>query len=219
MPAIRTASAGSRSPGAAGAANIKPERQREIEFGIDATALDSRANLELTVFEKRITDLLLNRTLPSSSGYSSERFNGGVLRTRGLEACAGHRAYSQRTTSRGTRGSTFARNRSLIMELPVPSFQVGGSFQRGSNIIQEGHSPTELFGNDTMPGASAGTIQIVVVSIGDQTPRYTLGMSNDVTLEESLVLRAARSAEGNVARRRHASARRAGEELAGLRRR
>jgi hypothetical protein len=63
----------------------------------------------------------------------------------------------------------------------VASFQVGGSFQRGSNIIQVGHSPTELFGNDTMPGAAAGNIQITVVPIGDQTPRYTLGMSNDVT--------------------------------------
>ena len=166
--------------GAAGAPDLKPERQREIELGMDATGLGSRGNVELTWFEKRITDLLLNRTLPSSSGYSSERFNGGVLRTRGLEAALGIVPVRTGTLTWDTR-FTFARNRSQIMELPVPSFQVGGSFQRGSNIIQLGHSPTELFGNDTMPGASAGTIQIVVVKIGDQTPRYTLGMSNDVT--------------------------------------
>jgi TonB-linked SusC/RagA family outer membrane protein len=166
--------------GAAGASDLKPERQREIEVGVDATGLASRANLELTWFEKRITDLLLNRTLPSSSGYSSERFNGGVLRTRGLEAALDLVPVRLRSLTWDTR-FTFARNRSQIMELPVASFQVGGSFQRGSNIIQVGHSPTELFGNDTMPGAAAGNIQITVVPIGDQTPRYTLGMSNDVT--------------------------------------
>lgn len=165
--------------GAAGAADLKPERQREIELGLDATGLGSRTNLELTWFEKRITDLLLNRTLPSSSGYSSERFNGGVLRTRGLEAALGLTPIRNNFITWDTR-FTFARNRSEIMELPVPSFQIGGSFQRGSNIIQVGHSPTELFGNDTLPGASAGNIQITVVPIGDQTPRYTLGMSNDV---------------------------------------
>ena len=147
--------------GTAGAENIKPERQREIEFGMDATALDSRANLELTVFEKKITDLLLNRTLASSTGFGSERFNGGVMRTRGLEISAGIVPIRTTNTTWNTRFN-YARNRSLIMSLPVPSFQIGGSFQRGSNIIQEGHSPTELFGNDTMPGASAGNIQIVV---------------------------------------------------------
>ena len=34
-----------------------------------------------------------------------------------------------------------------------------------------------------MPGASAGSIQITVVSLGDQTPRYTLGMSNELTFK------------------------------------
>ena len=168
--------------GTAGAANIKPERQREIEVGLDGTMLDSRVNLDLTWFEKRITDLLLNRSLAASTGFGSERFNGGVMRTRGIEASVGLVPIRNGALTWNTR-LNFARNRSLIMSLPVPSFQVGGSFQRGSNIIQEGHSPTELWGNDTLPGASKGNIQITVASLGDQTPRYTLGMANDLTFK------------------------------------
>jgi TonB-linked SusC/RagA family outer membrane protein len=168
--------------GTAGAADIKPERQREIEVGFDGTLLDSRVNLDLTWFEKRITDLLLNRSLAASTGYSSERFNGGVMRTRGTEAAIGLVPIRNQVVTWNAR-LTWAQNRSLIMSLPVPSFQIGGSFQRGSNIIQEGHSPTELWGNDTLPGASKGTIQIAVVSIGDQTPRYSLGLTNDLTFK------------------------------------
>jgi TonB-linked SusC/RagA family outer membrane protein len=166
--------------GTAGASNLKPERQREIELGVDATALDSRTNLELTVFEKNITDLLLNRTLQPSSGYGSELFNGGVLRTRGIEASVGIVPIRTNTLTWNTRFN-YAMNQSLIMRLPVPSFQIGGSFQRGSNIIQVGHSPTEFYGNDTLPGGSPTNITIIVRSLGDMNPRYTLNMSNDVT--------------------------------------
>src|SRR5690606_18608655 len=72
----------------AGAPRIVPERQREIEAGIDAAMFGGRANLELTAYEKQITDLLLNRTLPPTSGFGTEFFNGGVLRVRGFEAVA-----------------------------------------------------------------------------------------------------------------------------------
>jgi hypothetical protein len=75
----------------------------------------------------------------------------------------------------------YAMNQSIILSLPVPSFTIGGSFQRGSNIIQVGHSPTEFFGNDTLPGGSPTSITIIVRSLGDMNPRYTLNMSNDVT--------------------------------------
>jgi TonB-linked SusC/RagA family outer membrane protein len=164
----------------AGASDLKPERQREIELGVDATAFSSRANLELTVFEKNITDLLLNRTLPPSSGFGSERFNGGVLRTRGIEASLGIVPVRTSTLTWNTRFN-YAMNQSLIMSLPVPAFQLGGSYQRGSSIIQVGHSPTEFYGNDTLPGGSPTNITIIVRSLGDMNPRYTLNMANDVT--------------------------------------
>lgn len=166
--------------GAAGAADIRPERQREIELGVDATLFHSRSNVELTVFEKRISDLLLNRTLPSSSGFTSETFNGGVLRTRGVEVSLGLVPVRSNALTWNTHFN-LALTRSVIVSLPVPSFTVGGTNQRGVNIIQEGGSPTELFGNDTLPGAFNGPVKIVLVSLGDQTPRYTINMSNEVT--------------------------------------
>src|SRR6185369_16584494 len=69
--------------GLTGAAGIIPERQREIEGGFDATLLKSRATVEATVYEKKITDLLLTRTLAPVTGYSTQYLNGGQMRTRG----------------------------------------------------------------------------------------------------------------------------------------
>jgi len=39
--------------------NIKPERMREQEIGIDASFLNQRLGLEITRFDRNITDLLL----------------------------------------------------------------------------------------------------------------------------------------------------------------
>ncbi len=72
--------------GVAGDKDIRPERQQEIEAGVDALLFDGNAVVELTVYQRTITDLLLQRTLPASTGYTTQFFNGGELRNRGVEA-------------------------------------------------------------------------------------------------------------------------------------
>src|SRR5205085_2617489 len=58
-------------PTQAGANKIVPERQAETEGGVDAALFDGRANLEITGYQKMISDLLLNRTLAPSTGFSN----------------------------------------------------------------------------------------------------------------------------------------------------
>src|SRR5262249_11268945 len=43
--------------------NITPEREREIEGGLDATLFGGRALLGVTVYQKRVKDMLLRRSL------------------------------------------------------------------------------------------------------------------------------------------------------------
>src|SRR6185295_145618 len=71
----------------AGDPNLKPERQKEIETGFDATMAGGRAQLTLTVYQKKIADLLLEQTLPPSDGQENRIFSStSALRNRGLEA-------------------------------------------------------------------------------------------------------------------------------------
>ncbi len=69
-----------------GAAGIRPERQRELEAGIDAAILGNRGTIDFTGFQRNISDLLITRTLPPTCGYSSEISNGAEMKVWGFEA-------------------------------------------------------------------------------------------------------------------------------------
>jgi TonB-linked SusC/RagA family outer membrane protein len=65
---------------------LRPERQAEIEGGMDLGLLRDRALAELTYYHRRTSDLVLSVPLPPSTGQSSQLQNVGVLSDRGWEA-------------------------------------------------------------------------------------------------------------------------------------
>lgn len=65
--------------------DIAPERQDEIEFGLDAGLLDNRLGIEFTYYKQKVTDLLLPRELSPSTGFSSRIENVGNLENEGIE--------------------------------------------------------------------------------------------------------------------------------------
>src|SRR5207245_1815589 len=60
----------------AAAPDLRPEKQVELEGGVDATMFSGRANLEATVYQKGISDLLLTRSLTPTAGFSQLVYNG-----------------------------------------------------------------------------------------------------------------------------------------------
>ena len=149
-----------------GAKDLRPERQREIEGGLDAELLSDAATLEVTVYQKSISDLLLDRSLASSTGLFTEFRNGGKLRTRGIEAAVAVSPVQARRASWLSR-VTFALSRSKVTELPVPAF----------GAVETGKSPTRILGNDTLPDG-----RDTVRALGDATPDWRMSFSNDVSL-------------------------------------
>ncbi len=65
--------------------NVKPERQAETEFGMDLGMFNNRVNLTLNVYNKKVTDLLINRQLAPTNGFSSLLDNFGSLENKGYE--------------------------------------------------------------------------------------------------------------------------------------
>jgi TonB-linked SusC/RagA family outer membrane protein len=179
-----------------GFSDIRPERQRELEGGIDAALFSNRAQLEITGFQRNISDLLIQRTLAPTTGFSSEVYNGASMRVRGLEVVLN--GYPLQTARLGglswnTR-INFAMNRSTITHLPVPAF-LFSTPQVGAIQIKEGLSATTLVGNDTV--SVAGTCpakpvdptvcssrvvgNVVAVYMGDGSPDYNGGLGNEIT--------------------------------------
>jgi TonB-linked SusC/RagA family outer membrane protein len=153
----------------AGAANIKPERAREFEIGADVTAFGGAATLEVNLYQRTIVDLLLQHGPPSSSGWTAEWINGGVLRNRGIEVgltAQPKLGYDVLLTS--TLG--FSRNVSSIRSLPVPAFVVGGfGASLGVFKIEQGQSATQIVG--TVAG-------VCCTKIGDTEPDFIVHFSN-----------------------------------------
>ena len=157
-----------------GSSIIAPERQRELETGIDVTLLQNRLQLEVTGYQRNISNLLIQRTLAPTTGYSQQVYNGASMRIRGLETVvSGFPIRDLRGVSWETHVN-FAMNRGIITDLPVPSFYLGAP-QTGAAKIEQGKSPTQLFGNDTLPNGT-----VIQDKMGDGNPDYTLGFSNTV---------------------------------------
>jgi TonB-linked SusC/RagA family outer membrane protein len=160
----------------AGDPDIQPERQTELEGGFDATLWGGRSSLTVTVYQKTIDDLILERTAAPSSGFQTQLFNGGQLRNRGVEVEFAVTPL-QSTNLTWISRATFSRNRSEITELPVPTFQTGGfGTSLGAMQIEQGKSATQIVGNDTVGG------QLVTRQLGDVMPDFQMGFSNELTV-------------------------------------
>lgn len=65
--------------------NVKPERQSEIEIGTDMSFFNARIGLQFNWYRKRVEDLLINRQIAPTNGYSSLLDNFGSLENKGIE--------------------------------------------------------------------------------------------------------------------------------------
>ncbi len=65
--------------------NIKPERQNELEFGTDLFFLDNRVGLTMNIYKKKVSDLLLDRQIAPTTGFSTLLDNFGSLENTGIE--------------------------------------------------------------------------------------------------------------------------------------
>ncbi len=170
-----------------GFADVTPERAREIEGGVDVSALDGKVNVELTGYVKTITDLLLTRQVPASTGFNFETFNGGELRNVGFEAGLTLLPVNN-ARFRWTSRTSFWTNSAEVTRLDVPAFAaLGGGFGATLGLIQieEGKSPTQIVGIDDTngDGEADGTF-----ALGDASPDFQMSFYNDFQFAKRLTL-------------------------------
>jgi hypothetical protein len=158
---------------------LHPEREKEIEGGVDVGLLDSRIALSVTGYQKNNSDLILEQALAPSTGYATRIFNGGEIRNRGIEASLSGIPFKSKDFNWNTH-VTFSMNRGTVLSLPdgVPAFRPPNSFGfgYGGGYIEVGSSPSQIRG--TVDSAGVGVLR----QVGDFQPKYVIGFSNEVTL-------------------------------------
>ncbi|GAC1411391.1 MAG: TonB-dependent receptor [Gemmatimonadaceae bacterium] len=168
-----------------GNSKIRPERETEVEGGVDATWWNQRASLALTVYQKSIKDLILNVVPAPSLGYNVSVQNGGSIRNRGTEVVLGLTPL-QNDRFTWISHTTFAKNIGIVTGLPagVPFFNIerDASGQRvafgsgyGIGRLEVGKRVTQIVATDSV----GGTVQ--EIQKGDAAPDFTMGFSNDFT--------------------------------------
>jgi TonB-dependent SusC/RagA subfamily outer membrane receptor len=173
---------------------LRPERQREFEFGADMGFLDDRLNLEATAYNKKVTDALLSRPLPTSSGYSSILDNIGEISNRGIELLL-RSDNIDRPSFRWGSTITYSRNRNRVDKL------IGSPFTLGyANRVEQGQ-PLGYFYAELPVQNAAGTDSLdanglivrrtptVSGKVGDPNPDWLGSLLNEIDVGRSLHFR------------------------------
>jgi len=163
--------------GLKGDPDVEPETAKEFEIGFDVGFLNSRINLEATYYNKNVDDLLLQRQLPASSGFTTELTNLADLRNQGVELAINADLFQSNTFKWNT-GIQFYLNRSEVTRLDVPAFaQPGAGFGLGLGtfFIEEGSPVTQIVTN----------IDGVPTQVGNVEPDFQMAFNNNITLLEN----------------------------------
>lgn len=157
--------------------NVRPETNTSIETGLDLAMFKGRLSVNATVFQKRVTNLLLQESTLPSSGFDFAWVNGGQLTNQGLELQLAATPIQTGKFSWIT-SESFARVYDRVDNLPIPAFEAGnffGYFPFGGYLIQPGASANAFYGYNA---ATAKTQTLT--QLGNAAPAFTLGFGQDM---------------------------------------
>ncbi len=162
----------------AGDPAIQPERTREIEAGVDANVFSGRATVEVTLFQRRTSDLLVPVTPAPSTGFGLQFLNGGKIKNEGIEVAAGITPI-QREHFNWLFRTTFTSIKNRVLELNLPGgaqgfrpANAGYGLSYGEFFVQVGRPITQIIGVDDVGN---------VISLGQANPKFRWAFSNQFT--------------------------------------
>ncbi|MFZ2899027.1 MAG: TonB-dependent receptor [Saprospiraceae bacterium] len=167
--------------------DLKWETSAQAGLGFDLSAFQERVNLNVDVYYNQTSDLLLERPIPSSSGFYSISSNIGRMENRGLEVVLN--TVNVDGDFLWTSSLTYAMNRNKVLSLyeDQPIDDLG----RGGNRVEVGE-PIGIFYGLRCLGVDPTTGNLVYddvngdgaitsadrVKTGDPNPDFTAGLTN-----------------------------------------
>jgi len=126
--------------GRMGNPNLKWEKVRQVDFGLELGLFDNRINLEFDWYRKTATDMLLSAPVPRSSGYNDVSRNIGSMENKGIELAINTVNFKNENFSWNT---TFniSINKNKVLALTG-----GSSIYSGATVIQVGQPVGSFFG-------------------------------------------------------------------------
>ncbi|HEY4287855.1 MAG TPA: SusC/RagA family TonB-linked outer membrane protein [Puia sp.] len=166
-------------------ADLKPEKTRSYEAGLDVGLFKNRFTAEITAYKTNTVNQILSIGVPSPSGYAFRIINAGNIRNQGLEMLLTGKAIDQ-PHFKWTIGVNFGLNRNKILYLdsiekmpPLSSPETLGEI-----VAEEGKAFGGIYTTSFVRNATG---QVIVDSTGlpevqgDQTKHYAGNYNPDWT--------------------------------------
>ncbi len=154
--------------------NLRWEKTRTAEIGLDLGFLNNRFNLSLTYYNRLTMDKYSSLTLPQTTGFSSVTYNNGQYRNAGLEIDLQSTLLNTRDF-KWTLNANITYNKNTIVKLPengLPNNRQGGTEVYTGNGnethyvggYQEGQTPGSFVGYGVVKMARS---QADIEALGD----------------------------------------------------
>ncbi len=167
---------------------LKPERTNEMEAGADLRFLDSRVTLDLTVYSRKTTDVLLFEPIAASTGYSTYFTNAAEIDNHGMEIALGLVPVKMKNFS-WTIMTNWSKNVSNISQLAngVSKYNIESGFGDPGSYAIVGQPYGTFYGTQWQRNSAGqlliganGEPQIALNSgvIGNPNPNWLAGITN-----------------------------------------
>jgi TonB-linked SusC/RagA family outer membrane protein len=150
--------------GLRGNENIRPERTREVEAGFDLGLFNQMADVGVTYYDSKSTDVILTAPLPPSTGYTAQLENAAQISNSGWEVTTNIRPL-MRPNATWEIGLQWARNRNNVDDLKGAEFvnKAAGTFAGAYGSVTKGYPVGVIRGEDFVRcgrGLSVGGVNI-----------------------------------------------------------
>jgi len=170
---------------------LKPELQKELEFGFEGTLFKGKVGIDLSLYQRTTDDLITDAPLDPATGFTSTRINIGSLETKGIDLIL--RGTPVRTSSGFNWDVTlnYGKYESVITSL-------------GEGLDEVVFSGFSNLGNFAIPGKPYGLIKGIgierhangqkivlpngrykessnIVELGDPNPAFTSSLINSLS--------------------------------------
>jgi TonB-dependent starch-binding outer membrane protein SusC len=146
--------------------DLRDERSKEFEVGTEMGLLSGRVGLEATYYQRKVSDLLFFRPLPTSTGFSRQFAPIGEVSNKGIELLARIVPLNAKNL-KWESTVTFTRNRNNIERLRLRDPNTPGDtiqrFQSAAgypNLVAEGQPMGVFFGSYAARNCATGALLV-----------------------------------------------------------
>lgn len=159
--------------------NLRWERTRTAEVGLDLGFLNNRFNLAMTYYNRLTMDKYASYQLPPTTGFSSVVNNNGKFRNQGVEFDF-QGTLLRVNDFQWNLGANISYNKNIVVELPDNEYKDYGN-QQGATLVYDGNSgKTTYIGGlqeGKEPGHFIGYKKAYIVRSPEQLPKGYIDIS------------------------------------------